>query len=95
MDNLLTGSNPYSVDEAVADPVMFFGHSEVFDWIGRILEKELPDEPLILFGRPGVGKSSILKQLELGRLGEGTAVIQPEIKKLPRENLTGFVWALA
>lgn len=95
MDNLLSGKNPYNIDEAVADPAMFFGHSEVLAWIKESIHAEQLNEPLILFGSPGVGKSSILKQLEMGCLGEVTAVIQADMKGLPLENLSSFLWTLA
>ncbi len=95
MENLTSSSNPYTIDEAVSDPVMFFGRSELFSWIEDMLQNRPLGEPLILFGPPGVGKSSILKQLALGRLGEGMAVFQTDIKNLPLENLCSFLWALA
>jgi formylglycine-generating enzyme required for sulfatase activity len=95
MENLLTSSNPYTIDDVVTDPVMFFGRAEVLAWIAKMLHKGHTNEPLILYGLPGVGKSSILKQLELGRLGEESTVIQTNIQDLPLDNLCSFLWTLA
>lgn len=95
MDNLSGSSNPYIIDEAVSDPVMFFGRTEVFGWIKETLNKNRAAEPLILYGPPGVGKSSILKKLEKGYLGDQTAVIHFDIQELPLEDVSDFFWALS
>lgn len=95
MDNQFTSSNPYTIDDIVTDPVMFFGHTDVFAWLAAMLNEGITDEPLILYGSPGVGKSSVLKQLEGGRLGEEITVIQTNIQNLPLDNLCSFLWALA
>lgn len=101
MDNLSTSTNPYIIDEAVSDPVMFFGHTEVFTWLNDALkERETKREmilrrPFILHGPPGVGKSSILRQLERGKLGEDNLVIYFDIQQLPLDSLDDFLWVIS
>jgi formylglycine-generating enzyme required for sulfatase activity len=95
MDNLLSGRNPYTIDAAVTDPVMFFGHTEVLTWLREMLRDRRLHEPLVLYGPPGVGKSSILKQLEIGYLGDRTTVICIDMKRMPLESPADFLWELA
>ncbi|MFZ0544249.1 MAG: SUMF1/EgtB/PvdO family nonheme iron enzyme [Candidatus Promineifilaceae bacterium] len=95
MDNSLSSHNPYIVDAAITDPAMFFGHTRVFTWIEETLREESVKEPLILYGPPGVGKSSILRQLENGYLGEWPTVIYLKMNELPLGTLTDFLWKLA
>ncbi len=100
MENLSTSSNPYIINEAVSNPAMFFGHTEVFDWIKAALSDKTPqihgdNEPLILYGPPGIGKSSILKQLERGVMGDKLLILHIDIQQMQLNTISDFLWSLS
>lgn len=56
--------------EETAVPQKFVGRDPVFDWITEQLQSGTTNMPLILVGKPGMGKTTLLNQIANGRLGE-------------------------
>ncbi|MBN1200526.1 MAG: ATP-binding protein [Anaerolineae bacterium] len=56
-------SNPYNPLQPVADPEYFFGREDAFTFFWQHLVGAPHDRALVLIGRRGLGKSSILAQL--------------------------------
>jgi hypothetical protein len=55
--------NPYNPLVPVDDPARFYGHGEVFAFFRQHLVGSALDHALVLIGRRGLGKSSVLRQL--------------------------------
>jgi hypothetical protein len=55
--------NPYDPLKPVDDPARFYGHEEVFAFFRQHLVGSALDHALVLIGRRGLGKSSVLRQL--------------------------------
>jgi hypothetical protein len=55
--------NPYNPIRPVDDPARFYGREEVFAFFRQHLVGSALDHALVLIGRRGLGKSSVLRQL--------------------------------
>lgn len=86
--------NPYLIDEPATDGDMFVGREQDIAWIAENLNNRSPRLPIIVHGPPGIGKTSILRQLEAGRLGPKTLTVYVDIEASPLDNLSGFLWQL-
>lgn len=58
-------SNPYDPLAPVENPAWFFGRTEVFAFFRQHLVGTAHDHALVLIGRRGLGKSTVLTQLQL------------------------------
>lgn len=63
--------NPYIVGHPVKSPEMFQGRADVFDFIRDNLSGPTQNRTIVLHGQRRTGKTSILYQLVLGKLGAG------------------------
>lgn len=88
-------TNPYIVDRPITDRQMFFGREAVFGWVQQSLSGRNRNQVLLLCGERRSGKTSLLKQVEAGRLGGGVLAVYVNLPDLPRDSLTGFLWELA
>ena len=55
--------NPYIAGAPVVAADMFFGRTDIFEWVERSLMGKYVDHILVIHGQRRVGKTSILKQL--------------------------------
>jgi hypothetical protein len=92
-DSTLT--NPFVVGEPIAGDSLFIGRQSIFIWLQEQTRKNGGSTPLILEGMPGIGKTSILKQVMSGRLNEGIIPVYFDLNELPSESLSDFLWSIA
>lgn len=90
-----TLSNPFVIDRPVTEEEMFVGRDKGFQWLRDEISTTSRLPPLAIEGPEGMGKTSFLKQILAGRLGDIVIPIYLDIRELPFENLTEFLWSLA
>ena len=56
--------NPYIAGNPLTGTEMFFGRSDVFDFIHQALSGQHQDNVLVLYGQRRTGKTSILYQMD-------------------------------
>ncbi|MCI0579555.1 MAG: SUMF1/EgtB/PvdO family nonheme iron enzyme [Chloroflexi bacterium] len=83
--------NPYTINGPVVDQDLFFGRQQFFAWLQEHLEQS---RLLVLHGNRGMGKTSILCQLEAGRLEPGIVAVTVDAATLTGDTLSGFMWQL-
>ncbi len=88
-------SNPFVVGEPISGDSLFIGRQAIFNWLLEQSKIDGGSTPLILAGMPGIGKSSILKQVMSGRLGEGIIPTYVDLIDLSSESLSSFLWSIA
>ena len=88
-------NNPYIVGSPVSGLDMFFGRRDIFEWIRLNLVGAHHDQPLIIAGQRRTGKTSVLKQIENGRLGNRYVAIFLDLQGFYIEDSVGFLWELA
>jgi AAA+ ATPase superfamily predicted ATPase len=87
--------NPYVFDSVLEPNEIFVGRQEEMHWIRSNLEVSNPRSPLILNGQPGIGKSSLLKRIERGKLASNHIIVYLDLKQLPLDDMRHFLWDLA
>ena len=90
-----TLSNPFVVGEPISGDSIFVGRQSIFGWLQEKSRNREGSTPLILEGMPGIGKSSILKQVMSGRLGVGIIPVFIDLIDMPTDNLSDFLWSIA
>lgn len=90
-----TLTNPFVIDGPVTNGAMFVGREHGFQWLRDEIAATSKLPPLAVEGPVGLGKTSFLKQIAAGRLGDSVIPIYLDIHELPLENLTEFLWTLA
>lgn len=88
-------TNPYVVDRPVVGRHMFFGREAVFGWVQQSLLGRGRSQVLLLYGDRRSGKTSLLKQIEAGRLGVGIVAVYINLGELARDSLSSFLWELS
>lgn len=86
-------SNPYNISAPVSDSHSFFGREKLFAWLRLNLEES--NRPIVLYGPPRIGKSSILKQIEGGRLGPDIVAVLVDLDAIAVDSLSIFLWEIA
>jgi hypothetical protein len=61
----MTIPNPYNPLQPVDDPALFFGRADVFAFFRQQYVGTAHDHAVVLIGRRGLGKSTVLRQLQL------------------------------
>ena len=56
-------SNPYVAGSPVSRPEMFFGRSDVFEFVRSALVGQHQDNIIVLYGKRRTGKTSVLYQM--------------------------------
>ncbi|MEZ4641244.1 MAG: SUMF1/EgtB/PvdO family nonheme iron enzyme [Chloroflexota bacterium] len=87
--------NPYVINGPVVDGRLFFGRAGVFEWVQANLDAFPLRQLLVLSGPARIGKTSVLKQLELGRLGRKVLPVYIDLPQLSADSLSLFYRALA
>jgi len=90
-----TLANPFVVGEPIAGDSLFIGRHSIFKWLDEQCRKIGSSTPLIIEGMPGIGKTSILKQVASGRLNEGIIPVYFDLGEMPSESLSDFLWSIA
>ena len=88
-------SNPYTPFAPATNGRLFFGREAVFDWLRQELAGPMPGQPLILGGRAHIGKTSILKQIEAGRLGPQFAAVYVDLSATAQDSHSALLWDIA
>lgn len=87
--------NPYTPHVPVNEQGLFFGREELLQYVRSLVSGDSVRRPLVLHGEAGMGKTSLLKQIELGILGPAAIAIMVDLSLLSRSNLPAFVWDVA
>jgi hypothetical protein len=93
--------NPFTPDRPAGQETEFVGREDVIESIrhavrGDILSGKAPaDRPLVICGRPGIGKTSLLYRLVDGGLGEHVGVLYADFGHMEAGTFSVFLWQLA
>lgn len=97
--NQLPAANPYSVAEPAGKDRPFYGRDALFTWIKAALLQAMPEQgpdyPVILRGPHHIGKTSILKQIEAGRLQPPYTAVYIDLQAMALDSLSTFLWGVA
>jgi hypothetical protein len=88
-------ANPYTPHTPVNEAHLFFGREELIRYARSLVLGGAPPRPLVLHGEAGMGKTSVLKQLEAGRMEPEALAVMVDLSLLNRSNLPAFIWDLA
>lgn len=88
-------ANPYIIDGPILDAHLFFGRSEVFAWAQANLDAFPLRQLLVLSGPAQIGKSSVLRQFELRRLGRNVLPVYVDLAQASIDSLSLFYRSLA
>jgi len=94
MPDQFFSSNPYTPFAPASNGRLFFGREAVFDWLRQALAEPISGQPLILGGRAHIGKTSILKQIEAGRLGPEFAVVYVDLSATAQDSHSALLWQI-
>lgn len=86
-------SNPYTPSSPIHDNRLFLGRQDVLAWI----QTQLTGNPctLLIYGPARIGKTSLLKQIENGRLGSDTVAIYIDLQWLALNSFSSFLLDIA
>jgi len=87
-------NNPFIAGNPVKTSDMFFGRQDVFDFIEQHLIGRYQNNPLVLFGQPRSGKTSVLYQMHRF-LDSKYLPVLVDLQGFTLEGLEGFLWELA
>ena len=87
--------NPYLLGTPVTDTKMIFGRNGIFRWLMANLGPVNPGKPLLIWSKPGIGKSTVIHQISNGILGTSHLVISLDAEQLVSDSPTDFFWRLA
>jgi AAA+ ATPase superfamily predicted ATPase len=71
-------NNPYDFNNPITNGRLFFGRADVFQWLEEQLQT--PAEPIVLYGSERIGKTSLLREIERGRLGANYLTIYVDVR---------------
>jgi tetratricopeptide (TPR) repeat protein len=86
--------NPYIAGAPITEPRMFFGRTDVFDWISNNLSGQFADHILVIHGQRRIGKTSVLKQLP-AHLPERYVPVFIDLQGRTHTTLDRFLWWLS
>ncbi len=87
-------SNPYVAGSPVSRPEMFFGRTDVFEFIRGALVGQHQDNVIVLYGKRRTGKTSVLYQMHRN-LDKRYLPILIDLQALTMDSLSGFFWEVA
>jgi AAA+ ATPase superfamily predicted ATPase len=87
--------NPYVVGNPIRDEKMFYGRQDDFDYIRRKITSGEQGGLLVLCGARRSGKTSILLQIQSGRLGEEFLPLFVDMQSITVSNDSEFLTMLA
>jgi formylglycine-generating enzyme required for sulfatase activity len=80
--------NPYTPDKPISKDDLFVGRHELFEWVRQMCATTDVQQPAILHAPPHHGKTSLLLQLQYGRLEPGYVGIYIDLATITRDTLT-------
>jgi hypothetical protein len=86
--------NPYVLGTPVTNTKMIFGRNGIFRWLMANLGPEYPGKSLIIWSKPGIGKSTVIHQISNRILGSSHTVISLDAEQLVADSPTDFFWRL-
>ena len=87
--------NPYIVGNPVRNPAMFFGREFEFELVGRRFKDAREGSLLVFCGERRSGKTSILMQIQQGRLGPEFIPVLIDMQAMVVENEAQFLSQIA
>ena len=87
-------SNPYVAGSPVSRPEMFFGRSDVFEFVRSALVGQHQDNIIVLYGKRRTGKTSVLYQMHRN-LDPRYLPILIDLQALTMDSLSGFFFEVA
>ena len=87
-------SNPYVAGSPVSRPEMFFGRSDVFEFVRSALVGQHQDNIIVLYGKRRTGKTSVLYQMHRN-LDPRYLPIRIDLQSLTMESPAGLFWEIA
>lgn len=85
--------NPYIAGNPIKSKDMFFGREDVFEYVDTRL-KPGSDVSIVLHGQRRTGKTSILFQIERGRLGHQFIPVYIDVQGIPANNDKEFLYKI-
>ena len=95
MPKISEAPNPYVKGMPVTDTKLIFGRNGIFRWLLANLGPVNPGKPLLIWSKPGIGKSTVMHQISNRILGASFLVISIDAEQLVTDSLTDFFWRLA
>lgn len=93
MANRTTLDNPYANSNTPAG--LFYGREELLSWIRQKLIVYYRDQPLLLVGLAGMGKTTLLQQLLNSQPGDTHRFAYIPLPGMAQDSLDAFLWTLA
>ena len=87
-------SNPYVAGSPISRPEMFFGRSDVFEFVRNALVGKHQDNVLVLYGKRRTGKTSVLYQMHRN-IENRYLPILIDLQALTMDSISGFFWEVA
>lgn len=91
--------SPYNTKESAGNGALFYGRETIFPWIQAALLQAVPESgpqhPVILAGPRHIGKTSILKQIEDGKLNPPYTALYINLADLATNGVSEFLWGIA
>ncbi|MGD2078171.1 MAG: ATP-binding protein [Chloroflexota bacterium] len=87
--------NPFTPDRPARKGFEFIGREEALESVRNSLGHSPVDDPVIICGPAGIGKTSLLYQLLEGALNQPVTVLYADIHTMDSGSFSGFLWQLA
>ncbi len=87
--------NPYIAGKAISEPDMFFGREDVFKFVKDKFSRSAKDITIVLHGGRRTGKTSILRQIANGRLGDEFVPVFIDIQEMAGVDTHDFLREIA
>ena len=86
---------PFIPDRPAQDGREFVGRSHAIESVKSALSQAPVNNPLVICGPQGTGKTSLMYQLAGGALDENVGVLYADFQAMTLSNLSAFLWQLA
>lgn len=87
--------NPFIPERPALNSSEFIGRQDAFGAIRNALGNSPVSNPMVISGPPGIGKTSLLSQLDDGALGNEVGVLYADFRDMDTSSLSRFSWQLA
>jgi len=86
---------PYIAGKPISERDMFFGREDIFAFIKDKFSRDAKDITIVLYGGRRTGKTSIMRQIENGRLGETFMPVFIDMQAMPGVDAHDFFRSIA
>ena len=87
-------SNPFVVKKPVESPELLIGRSSIFPWLQKTLGLGRQKQALAISGQPGIGKTSILRNLSLLPSRHEYVILQIDAREWRELSSSDATWKL-